>query len=152
MSGEMGPLRAATAMTVTTEQLGAVSIGVDDDAGHLRVRLSGSALAMDTVAAQAPRLVAELAATGVRLSSLDIAGRADNVLALASAGNATSDQRAPGGQTGGDALVGGGTDARGAPPGDGRPRSAAGIAALARGGIAGDPVAAPRFSPSDRYA
>jgi hypothetical protein len=157
--GASAPDRTATAMTVTTEQLGAVGIGVDDDAGQLRVRLSGSALAMDTLSAQAPRLVAELAATGVRLGSLDIAGRADtaqvpagSVAASALAGDATSDQRTASGQAGADAFTGGGADARGRPSADRRARSAAGIAALARGGIAGDPLAARRFSPSDRYA
>ena len=159
MAAAMALDGAATAMTVTTEQLGAVSVGVDDDAGHLRVRLSGSTLAMDTMAAQAPRLIAELAATGVRLGTLDIAGRVDSGLAPAasvsapvSTGDATSDQRAAGGQSGADAFMGGGADARGQPSGEGRARSAAGIALLARGGIAGDPLAAPRFSPSDRYA
>ena len=58
----------------TSDRLGAVRIGIDGAPGELRVSLGLSPAAAAIVAADAPRLIADLAATGARLQSLDVSG------------------------------------------------------------------------------
>lgn len=69
------PIVAAPVVTVTSQRLGDVSIGIEGEPEALRVRLAGSAGAAGLMAADAPRLQAELAATGIRLQSIDFGGR-----------------------------------------------------------------------------
>lgn len=78
---------AAQAMTVESQVLGPVEIGVEGGEQDLRVHLAGNSLAAATMAAEAPRLLAELAANGLRVQSLafdgpglagDVAGQGGN--------------------------------------------------------------------------
>ena len=64
----------ATDIAVNSDRLGAVRIGIEGAADDLRVSLGLSPAAAVIVAADAPRLLADLAAGGVRLQSLDLAG------------------------------------------------------------------------------
>lgn len=77
--GAAAPRRdtASAAMTVASERLGVVSVGLEGGPQDLRVQLSGSAAAVGTMTAEAPRLVADLAANGLRLQSLDFGGADD---------------------------------------------------------------------------
>lgn len=59
---------------IKSDRLGAVRIGIDGAPGDLRVSLGLSPAAAALVAADAPRLIADLAANGVRLQSLDVSG------------------------------------------------------------------------------
>jgi hypothetical protein len=61
-------------MAIRSERLGAVRIGIEGAPGELRVSLGLSPAAASIVAADTPRLVADLAAGGVRLQSLDLSG------------------------------------------------------------------------------
>jgi hypothetical protein len=67
-------LATATDIAIRSEQLGAVRIGIEGTPGDLRVSLGLSPAAAALVAADAPRLLADLAAGGVRLQSLDVSG------------------------------------------------------------------------------
>jgi hypothetical protein len=64
-------------LVVDSEALGAVEIGVEGGGQDLRVRLSGSSAAAGAMAAEAPRLLAELTAAGLRVQSLAFDGRVD---------------------------------------------------------------------------
>ncbi len=64
----------ATDIAVSSDRLGAVRIGIEGASGDLRVSLGLSPAAAVIVAADAPRLLADLAAGGVRLQSLDLSG------------------------------------------------------------------------------
>lgn len=64
----------ASDLAVESGRLGAVRIGIEGDAGDLKVSLGLSPAAAALVAAEAPRLIADLAAGGVRLQSLDVSG------------------------------------------------------------------------------
>ena len=71
--------RAATpqprgAIAVATDSLGAVRIGIEGSVQDLQVSLGLSPAAAAIVAADVPRLIADLAANGVRLQSLDVTG------------------------------------------------------------------------------
>lgn len=68
------PADAPVTMTVASDRLGDVGIGLDGGAQDLRVQLSASSTATGVLAAEAPRLLADLAANGLRLQSLDIGG------------------------------------------------------------------------------
>jgi hypothetical protein len=68
---------AAPASSVESAALGPVAIGVEGGEQDLRVSLSGSSAAAATMSAEAPRLLAELAANGVRVQSLAFDGRAE---------------------------------------------------------------------------
>lgn len=61
-------------IAVASDRLGAVRIGIEGTALDLKVSLGLAPGAAAIVAADVPRLVADLAASGVRLQSLDIAG------------------------------------------------------------------------------
>ncbi len=65
---------AETATTVTSDRLGPVRIAVEGGLQDLRVSLGLGAAGAALVAADVPRLVADLAGAGVRLQSLDIGG------------------------------------------------------------------------------
>lgn len=65
---------ATTDIVVSSDRLGLVRIGIEDAPGDLRVSLGLSPAAAVIVAADAPRLLADLAAGGVRLQSLDLSG------------------------------------------------------------------------------
>jgi hypothetical protein len=67
-------LAVATDVAIRSAQLGAVRIGIEGTSGELRVSLGLSPAAAVIVAADAPRLLADLAAGGVRLQSLDLSG------------------------------------------------------------------------------
>ena len=67
-------MASAIDLAVDSGRLGTVRIGVDGGAGDLRVSLGLSPAAAALVAADAPRLIAELAAGGVQLQSLDVSG------------------------------------------------------------------------------
>jgi hypothetical protein len=64
----------ATDIAVRSDRLGAVRIGIEGAPGDLRVSLGLSPASALLVAADAPRLLADLAAGGVRLQSLDLSG------------------------------------------------------------------------------
>lgn len=64
--------RPESLANVATEAFGAVRIGVEGDAGDLKVSLSVTAGTPALLVADAPRLVADLAANGIRLHSLDV--------------------------------------------------------------------------------
>jgi hypothetical protein len=57
---------------VTSDTFGQVHIGLEGDSTDLRVSLAVSAGAPGLLAADAPRLAADLAANGIRLHSLDV--------------------------------------------------------------------------------
>ena len=57
---------------ISTESFGHVRIGLEGDATDLRVSLAVSSGAPALLAADAPRLAADLAANGIRLQSLDV--------------------------------------------------------------------------------
>jgi flagellar hook-length control protein FliK len=65
---------AALDLAIASPRLGAVRIGIEGGAGDLKVSLGLSPAAAALVAADAPRLIADLAAGGVRLQSLDVSG------------------------------------------------------------------------------
>jgi hypothetical protein len=67
-------LAMATDIAIRSDQLGAVRIGIEGAPGDLRVSLGLPPAAVALVVADAPRLLAELAAVGVRLQSLDVSG------------------------------------------------------------------------------
>lgn len=104
---EPGPA-APTPITVASDSLGDVGIRLEGGLQDLRVQFSGSMAAANTMAADAPRLIADLAVGGVRVQSLDFAARAE-------AGPA-----AELGSGAGQSLANG----PGQPQGDGRPRQA----------------------------
>lgn len=64
----------ATDVVVSSDRLGVVRIGIEGAPGDLRVSLGLSPAAAVIVAADTPRLLADLAAGGVRLQSLDLSG------------------------------------------------------------------------------
>ena len=57
---------------VTSDTFGQVRIGLEGDSSDLRVSLAVSGGAPALLAAEAPRLAADLAANGIRLHSLDV--------------------------------------------------------------------------------
>jgi hypothetical protein len=57
---------------VTTDRFGDVRIGVEGDARDLKVSLAVTGGTPALLAAEAPRLAADLAANGIRLQSLDV--------------------------------------------------------------------------------
>lgn len=65
-------LRPEPLTNVATEAFGTVRIGVDGDARDLKVSLSVTVGTPALLAADAPRLAADLAANGIRLQSLDV--------------------------------------------------------------------------------
>lgn len=65
---------SAVDLAIDSPRLGAVRIGIEGGAGDLKVSLGLSPAAAALVAADAPRLIADLAAGGVRLQSLDVSG------------------------------------------------------------------------------
>lgn len=67
-------MATAIDLAVDSARLGAVRIGIEGGAGDLKVSLGLSPVAAALVTADAPRLIAELAAGGVWLQSLDVSG------------------------------------------------------------------------------
>ena len=65
-------------LAIASDTLGAVTVGIDGGPQDLRLRLDANPLAAGRIAAEAPRLVADLAAQGVRLHTLDIGGQSLN--------------------------------------------------------------------------
>ena len=63
-----------TEVAVVSDRLGDVRIGIEGSAQDLKVSLGLAPLSAAILAADLPRLVADLAANGVRLQSLDISG------------------------------------------------------------------------------
>lgn len=59
---------------VTSQRLGSVQIGIEGAADDLRVSLGLSPAAAAIVALDTPRLLADLAASGVRVQALDVSG------------------------------------------------------------------------------
>jgi hypothetical protein len=66
--------RPDAAVPVTTDRFGDVRIGLEGGAQDLKVSLSVAQGAPSLLAAEAPRLAADLAANGIRLQSLDVGG------------------------------------------------------------------------------
>lgn len=123
--GEGPQAQAPAQVSVASERLGAVRVGLEGGPQDLRVSLALAPSGAWLVAAEAPRLVAELAAQGVRVQSLDIGGGG-------AGGSAT------GSPAGGDGRPRGGSPAGPAMPGS----------AYAAVSLRPDP----RAIPSDRYA
>jgi hypothetical protein len=65
-------------LVISSDTLGAVTVGLDGGPQDLRLRLDAGPLAAGLLAADAPRLIADLAAQGVRLYALDIGGQSLN--------------------------------------------------------------------------
>lgn len=61
-------------IALSSSRLGDVRIGIEGAADDLRVSIGLSPAAASIVAADAPRLIADLAATGIRLQALDLSG------------------------------------------------------------------------------
>jgi hypothetical protein len=61
-------------LAVETSRLGGVRIGIEGGGSDLKVSLELSPAAAALVVAEAPRLIADLVAGGVRLQSLDVSG------------------------------------------------------------------------------
>jgi hypothetical protein len=92
---------------VTSDTFGQVRIGVEGDAADLRVSLAVSGGAPALLAAEAPRLAADLAANGIRLQSLDVgsfAGGAGGSLAGGGGQQRPAGQQAPQAPTAGFAA------------------------------------------------
>ncbi|KAB7648330.1 hypothetical protein F3168_01005 [Polymorphobacter fuscus] len=68
----------AAAMVVASDRLGDVRIGIEGTAHDLRLSLGLAPAVAPLVAAEVPRLVADLAASGVRLQSLELTGAGAN--------------------------------------------------------------------------
>lgn len=68
------PPAAPIDIALSSSRLGDVRIGVDGAADDLRVSIGLSPAAAAIVAADTPRLFADLAATGIRLQTLDLSG------------------------------------------------------------------------------
>jgi hypothetical protein len=62
-------------LAVASDRLGPVRIAVEGGANDLRVALNVAPAAAALISADAPRLVADLAAQGVRLAALDVGGQ-----------------------------------------------------------------------------
>ena len=125
-------------LTVASDRLGDVGIGLQGGPQDLRVQLSGSASAAGALLADASRLVADLAASGLRLHSLDIGGDAGSGQASA--------------QAGGQAASQGSSQNFGQPAGDGRPRGAPPPAVAAFAADSAGQLTTRRAPLSDRYA
>ncbi|MFZ4689566.1 MAG: hypothetical protein ACOYLS_10035 [Polymorphobacter sp.] len=117
------PPPAADSIAMASARLGAIELRLEGGPQDLRVQLSGSAAAGAAMAAEAPRLVADLGAGGIRLQSLDIGGQS-----FLQSGPQSGPQSGS----------------------DGRPRPAP--PHLAAAFTADPPAAASRRAPSDRYA
>lgn len=61
-------------IALSSSRLGNVHIGVDGAADDLRVSIGVAPAAAAIIAADAPRLIADLAASGIRLQALDLSG------------------------------------------------------------------------------
>jgi hypothetical protein len=121
-------------LTVASDRLGDVGIGLQGGPQDLRVQLSGSTLAAGALLADASRLVADLAASGLRLHSLDIGGDAGST------------------QAGGQAASQGSSQNFGQPAGDGRPRGAPPPDVAAFAADSAGQLTTRRAPLSDRYA
>jgi hypothetical protein len=96
------PAGVEQSFSVASDALGPVDIGVDGGGEDLRVRFSADAGAARVMAAEAPRLLADLAAQGVRVQALAFDGRVETGAEpgfAAGAGGGGSQQ--PSGQLGG---------------------------------------------------
>jgi hypothetical protein len=95
------PAAGEQQFSVASDTLGPVDIGVDGGGEDLRVRFSAEAGAARVMAAEAPRLLADLAAQGVRVQALAFDGRAETGLAAGADGSpAQQSPGQPGGQPG----------------------------------------------------
>jgi hypothetical protein len=65
-------------LVISSDTLGAVTVGLDGGPQDLRLRLDAGPLAVGLLAAESPRLIADLAAQGVRLHALEIGGQTLN--------------------------------------------------------------------------
>jgi hypothetical protein len=72
------PIAAPPPLSIASDALGSVSVGIDGGPQDLHLRFDANPLAAGLLLAEAPRLVADLAAHGVRLQSLDIGGQSLN--------------------------------------------------------------------------
>jgi hypothetical protein len=96
------PAAGEQRISVASDTLGPVDIGVDGGGEDLRVRFSADAGAARVMAAEAPRLLADLAAQGVRVQALAFDGRVEPDAAPGlAAGTGGSPSQQPSGQPGG---------------------------------------------------
>jgi hypothetical protein len=102
------PVVAEAPPVVSSDRFGDVRIGVEGDARDLKVSLAVSAGPPALLAAEAPRLAADLAANGIRLQSLDVGSFAG--------GSAGSGQQPRPGQPQGSAVPAAGPSHASRPP------------------------------------
>ena len=65
-------------LSIASDALGSITVGIDGGPQDLRLRFEAAPHAAGLIAAEVPRLLADLAAHGVRLQSLDIGGQSLN--------------------------------------------------------------------------